>query len=266
MANKPISLRRIAYEEAAEAYLRGLPPEHFMESTSQAQQRKITLESLDLVALRRPEVQVFNELLVQYPVGGSDETLGQVVPDNMVVIWPERIKAEGSFDVPFQPVGPFWVLEYVSKSNKRKDYEDNLPKYERDLKVPYYLMFYPDIQELTLYRRNSRRRYVSQKPNENERYGIPELNLEVAILDGWVRFWLEGQLLPLPADIQRDLDEARRQARHEKRRADEEKRRADEEKRRADEEKRRADEEKRRSEEMERELIRLRAELERLRS
>ena len=44
------------------------------------------------------------------------------------------------------------MLEYVSKSSRRKDYDDNFDKYERDLKVPYYLTFYPDDQELTLYR------------------------------------------------------------------------------------------------------------------
>ena len=64
---RPPILLRIEYEEAAEAYLRSLPLEHFMESTAQATQRKITLESLDLVQARRPDVQVFNELLVQYP-------------------------------------------------------------------------------------------------------------------------------------------------------------------------------------------------------
>jgi Uma2 family endonuclease len=229
MAKKPRHLWRIAYAEAAEAYLRSLPPEHHMEATAQGRQRKITLESLDLVSARRPDVQVFNELLVQYPFG-RDELIHQVVPDNMVVVWHEPIKAEGSFDVPFQPVGPFWVLEYVSKYNKRKDYEDSFHKYERQLKVPYYLLYYPDNQELTLYRHN-KRRYVSVKPNDQERYALPELGLEMALLDGWVRYWQDGQLLPLPADLQRQLES-----------------------------------ETRRADAAEREVARLRAELERLRS
>src|SRR5271165_6304629 len=100
-----------AYAEYAREYLRSLPPEHFMEATAQATQRKITLESLDLVHARRPEVQVFNELLVQYPAG-SDVAIGQVVLDNMVVRCKEPIKASGSYDVLFQPEKPFWVLEY----------------------------------------------------------------------------------------------------------------------------------------------------------
>src|SRR5712691_833981 len=121
----PKRLLEVAYEAAAQDYLRRLPLEHFMEATAQATQRKITLESLDLVHARRPDVQVFNELLVQYPRKGSRK-LGQVVPDNMVVLCEQPIKARGSYDLPLQPVGPFWMLEYVSKYNKRKDYEDNL--------------------------------------------------------------------------------------------------------------------------------------------
>jgi Uma2 family endonuclease len=229
----PRALQDIAYEEAAQEYLRRLPLEHFIEATTQATQREITLESLALVRARRPEVHVFNELLVQYPVRGK-RRLGQVVPDNMVVLTTERIRAGTSYNVPLEPAPPFWVLEYVSKTNRRKDYEDNFRKYERELKVPYYLVFYPETQDLTLYRHN-RRRYVSVKPNRRGRYPLRELDLEVGLLEGWVRFWYEGELLPLPAELQRELDEARRLAQEASQRADEEKRRADEEKRRADE-------------------------------
>jgi Uma2 family endonuclease len=56
----------------------------------------------------------------------------------MVVVCAEPIIADDSFDLPSQPVKPFWMLEYVSKSNKRKDYKDNLVHYEQALKVPYY--------------------------------------------------------------------------------------------------------------------------------
>jgi hypothetical protein len=214
----PRALLDIAYEKAAQAYLRNLPPEHFMEATAQATQRKVALFSLDLLHARRPEVQVFNELLVQYP-RSRGRKVGQVVPDNMVVLCEQPIQAESSYNVPLQPARPFWMLEYVSKHNPRKDYEDSFRKYERDLKTPYYLIFYPDIQELTLYRHTGRK-YVSVKPNEHDRYPLAELELEVGLLEGWVRFWYRGQLLPLPADLQRDLDEARRQAAAEKRRAD----------------------------------------------
>jgi Uma2 family endonuclease len=206
---KPRQLLRIEYENAAEAYLRSLPLEHFMEATPQATQRKIALESLDLVSARRPDVQVFNELLVQYPHGRRQQ-IPQVVPDNMVVVHAEPIRASGSFDVPFQPGGPFWVLEYVSKHSQRKDYDESFRKYEVELKVPYLLLFYPESQELTLFR-HCGRKYSTVRANKAGRYPLPELDLEVALLDGWVRFWYQGDLLPLPADLQRELLETRRQ-------------------------------------------------------
>jgi Uma2 family endonuclease len=233
---KPRSLLRIEYEEAAEACLRSLPPEHFMEATAQARQREITLESLALVHRARPEVQYFNELLVQYPVPDRPRPT-QVVPDNMVVLWDKPIDAGGSYDVPFQPVRPFWMLEYVSKATRRKDYEDNFKKYEEELQVPYCLLFYPQVQELTLYRHNGNK-YLTVTPNEQGRYPIPELELEVGLREGWVRYWFRGELLPLPAELQGALDEARRRAEAEGRRADEQARRADEEARQVEELKR----------------------------
>jgi len=214
MASKlPVGLLRYAYAKAANDYLRSLPLEHFMESTPQATQRKITLESFDLVHARRPDVHLFNELLVQFPMRGRRRP-AQVVPDNMVVVWDGPIDAVGSYDVPFQPVRPFWVFEYVSPSNERKDYEDSFDKYER-LKVPYYLVFYPESQDLTLFHYQGEK-YVSKRPNRRGRLAISELDMEVALLDGWVRYWYQGELLPLPADLQRDLDETRRQLAAEK--------------------------------------------------
>jgi Uma2 family endonuclease len=212
--DKPRSLLRLEYEDAAQAYLRLLRsehPEHFMEATPQAYQRKITLESLDLVSARHPEVQVFNELLVQYP-HGRPPRIRQVVPDNMVAVHPEPLRVVGSYDVPLQPVGPFWVLEYVSSESKRKDYEDSFAKYERELKVPYYLLFYPDNQELTLFR-HTRRKYRTVTANQRGRYALAELDVEMGLLEGWVRYWHRGELLPLPADLLRTVEDLGRQLR-----------------------------------------------------
>jgi Uma2 family endonuclease len=215
----PLALQEIAFEEEAQAYLRSLPPEHFMESTPQATQRKITLVSLDLLSVERPDVHAFNELLVQY-LRRRHRKPGQIVPDNMVVLTTEPIRAETSYNVPLEPAAPFWVMEYVSKGSKRKDYEASFKKYERELKVPYYLVFYPEAGELTLYRHN-KRKYVTVKPNADGRLPIRELDLEIAILDGWVRFWYRGKLLPLPADLQRDLNAAQREASEARRQASE---------------------------------------------
>jgi Uma2 family endonuclease len=261
---RPRVFTEILYHEAAQEYLRSLPLEHFMEATPQAHQREITLASLSLVHAQRPEVQYFNELLVQYPVKGRKKPK-QVVPDNMVVIHPEPIRAEGSFDLPLQPAQPFWMLEYVSRSSKRKDYDDNMQRYEHELRVPYYLLFQPDVQELTLYRHNDTR-YVSVKPNEAGRFALQELELEAALLDGWVRFWFRGELLPLPADLLRQVGEFRQLWQDERRRADDEKRRADDEKHRADDEKHRADDEKHRADDAEQRAAAAEQELARLRA
>jgi len=206
----PRVLVEMSYESAAREYLRRLPLEHFMEATPQATQREITLESLALVKTQRPDVQVFNELLVQYPLPRRKRP-GQVVPDNMVVVHPEPIKVEGSYNLPLQPVGPFWMLEYVSKNSERKDYTENMSKYEHDLKVPYYLMFMPESQDLTLYHHNGEK-YVSVPPNTQGRYEIPELELEMGLHGGWMRYWFRGELLPLPAELQAEL-RSERQAR-----------------------------------------------------
>src|SRR5689334_24107154 len=110
MASKlPPGLLRYAYAKAADDYLRSLQLEHFMEATAQATQRKITLESFDLVHAARPDIQLFSELLVQYPRRGRKKTLGQVVPDNMVVVHPDPIRAAGSFSLQLQPARPFLV-------------------------------------------------------------------------------------------------------------------------------------------------------------
>jgi hypothetical protein len=214
--DKPRSLLRLDYADAAEAYLRSLPPEHFMEAVPQATQRKISLESLDLVHAHSADVQVFNELLIQYPFG-RHKRIRQVVPDNTVIRHAEPIEAVGSYDIPFQPVSPFWVMEYVSKGSKRKDYEDSYRKYERELKVPYCLLFDCDTQEARLVRHNGRG-YVAVGPNSEGRLAIPELDLEVALLSGLVRFWLQGELLLLPAEMQKELSDARRRLRQAKER------------------------------------------------
>jgi Uma2 family endonuclease len=240
------SMLEIRYDESARAYLASLPPEHFMEATPQATQREITVESFALLRLRRPDVHYFNELLVQYPFGMPEET-GKVVPDNMIVLHDGPIRAEGHYAVEIQPARPFLVLEYVSKGSERKDYEGSFRKYERELEVPYYLLFYPETQDLSLFYRGENR-YVSVKPNQAGRLAIPELDLEVALRDGWARYWYRGELLPLPADLQRTVDEmaeSLHQAREEIRRSKEETRRSKEETRRSKEETRRSKEETR---------------------
>jgi Uma2 family endonuclease len=206
----PVDPKLLEYLDAeADAYLESLPLSHFMEATTQATQRKITLESFDLIHAVRRDVQCFNELLIQYP-RGKRKKLGKVVPDNFVLVYKEPIEAIKSFNTQVQPVGPLLVLEYVSKQNKRKDYEDNFEQYEKELKIPYYLLFYPDNEEMTLFKLGAKG-YTAVPPNEAARVAVPELELEAALLGNWVRFWFRGELLPLPGELLRQLTATRDQ-------------------------------------------------------
>jgi Uma2 family endonuclease len=255
---------QLTYEEAAQEYLRKLPLKHFMESTFQATQRLITLASLALVQERRPEVQYFNELLVQYPIARRKRP-GQVVPDNMVVLHTEPIKARGSYDIPLQPVAPYWVLEYVSPSTRRKDYTDSMFKYEHQLMVPYYLLFTLDDQEMSLFLHDGNR-YNSVIPNEHGRCPLPDLELEVGLFAGWVRYWFRGQQLPLPGELQRRLDQSEKRALAAEQRAQSEydgrleaEQRADQEHRERLAAEERAEQESRLRRELEEEMKKLRA-------
>jgi len=198
-ASTPDPDRARFYADDAAWYASRLRIEDYMESIEQATQRKVTVASFDLIARARPDVQCFNELLIQYPIARQRQP-GRVIPDNFVVVHPVPIVAGGSFAVDVQPVGPLLVLEYVSKHNPRKDYEDNFVRYEQALRVPYYLLFYPDNEELTLFRLAAGK-YQSVPPNDAGRFAVPELELEVGIEGGWARFWFRGERLPLPAEL-----------------------------------------------------------------
>ena len=200
----------VHYEAAAQEYLRKLKPEHFMEATTRATQRKLTVEGFDLVTLRRADVHCFSERLVQYDVGRHHRP-GQVAPDNMVVVHDGPIDAIGHYSLRLQPAAPLWVMEYVSQGSKRKDYVGSMTKYEHRTKVPYYLIYYPDNEDLSLFRHDGRR-YVSVLPNEAGLSPVPELEMAVGLVDGWARFWFRGEMLPLPADLQVSLDRAQQQA------------------------------------------------------
>ena len=180
-----------------------------MESTPHATQREITLESLDLVRCSVPDVHVFNELLVQYPLPRRQDG-GQVVPGQHGGDSRRRTdRSERKLRcAACSRCGPFWMLEYVSRAASRKDYHDNMRRYDHELKVPYYLLFDPEDGTLTLYR-HVRGRYVAVKPNASGGFEVPELEIEVGLLDGWVRYWYQGKLLPLPAELLGELDKTK---------------------------------------------------------
>ncbi|MCZ8121433.1 MAG: Uma2 family endonuclease [Microcystis sp. LE18-22.4A] len=104
---------------------------------------------------------------------------------------------------------PAIVLEFISET-EGGEYSIN-PHYpygkwyfyEQILQVPVYGIFQPKTGELEIYRLNQGR-YEQQKPNENNRYWIAEINLFLGVWQGkkaevtayWLRWWeLSGNLL-----------------------------------------------------------------------
>jgi Uma2 family endonuclease len=104
---------------------------------------------------------------------------------------------------------PAIVLEFISET-EGSEYSIN-PHYpygkwyfyEQILQVPVYGIFQPKTGELEIYRLNQGR-YEQQKPNENNRYWIAEINLFLGVWQGkkaevtayWLRWWdKSGNLL-----------------------------------------------------------------------
>lgn len=187
------------YAADASWYVQQLPLEHFMHSTAQATQEAVTAASFALIRAARPDIHCFGELLIQYPLPMQRQP-GRVVPDNFVVVHDGPLDFDGSYPLELAPAGPTLVMEYVSKGNRRKDIDDNMVRYEQALRVPYFLLFYPDNEELTLFRLVGGK-YQTVHANPAGRFPVPELELEIGIADGWARFWFRGERVPLPVEL-----------------------------------------------------------------
>ncbi len=196
------------YDQAAAEYCRRLPLEHFMEAPPQATQRKVAWDSLEELCRRCGDLQVYNELLIQYFRGGR---LRRVVPDNMLCRSQQPLASDSSYNMELEKAVPLLVLEYVSPNNMRKDCNESFRKHERELKVPYCLIYSPEKQDLQLFHLE-KRRYQRVPANARGRYEIADLEVEVAVLDGWVRFWHRGELLPLPNEMQEQLAQEKQRA------------------------------------------------------
>jgi Uma2 family endonuclease len=191
------------YDLAAAEYCRSLPLEHFMEAQPQAFQRHLTAASFDVLRQSRPDVHLFTELLVQYLL---DDQLRRVVPDNMVILSEtEATTTRRSFNLELEPARPFLTIEYVS-TDKKKDYDESFQKYEQELRVPYCILFDPERQDLQVYRHLGTQ-YERLEPDLAGRCAIEELDLQVGILDGWLRYWHEGKLLPVTDELAERIEQ-----------------------------------------------------------
>ncbi len=156
---------------------------------------------------------------------------------------------------------PTLVIELTSESTRAHDLGRKKAIYERELHVPYYILFDP-LSEwirggvLAFALEGGRYRELAPDPR-TQRMALPALDLELAPRGGSLRLFRRGAAEPIPT--RRELIEAA----HE--RAEAEHERAEAEHERAEAEHERAEAERARADEVERELRALRAELERLR-
>lgn len=189
------------YEDAALEFQRSLTIEDIMEAHILTLLRA---SFLGLMMLKRsyPELQLFNEVLVLYPFDGK---LQRVVPDNMLVLNadPDREWNRTSYNLEYERDKPFLVVEYVSPSTGEKDRDDgeSYHKYETHLCVPYYLIYDPESgKPLTLLRHDGHG-YGAASVNQAGRFEIPELDLQIGVVDDLVRYWHDGSLLPIPTEV-----------------------------------------------------------------
>jgi hypothetical protein len=122
----------------------------------------------------------------------------------MVVVGDVAERERSNWAVELETAPIFMTLEYVSPTNRRKDYKDSYEKYEKELKVPYYLTVDHERHDLRLHRLDGDD-YVRVPAGANGRHPIPELELEVGWLDGWARFWHRGALLPITKELEQQL-------------------------------------------------------------
>jgi hypothetical protein len=150
-----------------------------------------------------------------YYVPGVSQMLNGVIR-NSYVIWQEKVR-------------PLLVMEYVSGTGKEE--RDDTPEkgkfwvYEQGIKARYYLIYDFKRKRLDLFKL-SRGRYRKLEPGANERFRVPEMELEWGIWNGeyhkyqtnWLRAWdMKGNLLLAPEEREAD---AKQRTGSEKQRAD----------------------------------------------
>lgn len=161
-------------------------------------QRELTGWAFAVLRAERPDVQLFTDRVIQFESPGEKHP-GQLGPDHFVAVHPTPLDRRGGYNIPYEPVRPLLVMNYVDAPGRKFD-AVRREMCERDLAVRYYLRFDLTGRDLTLFRLADGF-YRADRANPAGRLAVPELELEVALLDGWVRFWFRGELLPRPEDI-----------------------------------------------------------------
>jgi hypothetical protein len=170
-----------------------------MESAVQGKQRSITLQSFDVISLRRPDIHCFNRISVWCPKGNSGNRRF-VTPDHTIVIHSGPVPLDTDPVYLSAAVQPILAVNYVSADCPRPaDFERQ--RREAEAGITYSLVFDADRRSVTGYHLTRPRRYVPLKCDEWNRLAVPELDLEVLVRDGWMRYWFRGELMPLATEL-----------------------------------------------------------------
>lgn len=182
--------RRLAEINAA------LPLSEVMsESTVHSRAKRQTAETLESYFARiRRGVFIAEELTVVYP----DEPV--FVPDVLAVL-DVPLHDRQAWTVAEEGKGPDFVLEIHTDPDALKDTVKNVERYAR-LGIPEYFVYDCRRFILRAYRlpEVGARRYVSVLPHAG-RFASLVLELELAVVDGRLRFFKDAAEVPAPSDL-----------------------------------------------------------------
>ena len=205
--------------------------------------------------LREQGLELFMDVFMYYR--DKDGILRPTAPDLWII--PLGRNKTSSYNVDKEPP-PLFALEVTSKGSHKKDLEDNVDLYLRQLKMSIYLVINQVTKsgkplkeiELRLWRRQGNR-IVEKKANENDGFSIPELNTEIYPEGRHIRLvdMKTGKQLP-SIDVLKILwEKETERAEQEHMRAEQERIRAEQERMRAEQERIRAEQERMRAEQAE---------------
>jgi hypothetical protein len=191
------------YLQAAREYHHSVSSIYFRKATTQAKQRDIISFALDQILHYRPDLEYIIEMLTQQLVEGR---LVQVMVTTAVVLGELPSRWRDTYQ-PHEELPLFWALDYIFPGDPDGRFVRNRYIFEHELRVPYYLTheMIGMSAVLHLYRHDGTA-YQPVPPNKHGRYAVPELDIEVGLIDGWARLWFKGKLQQTLSDREKDWD------------------------------------------------------------
>lgn len=154
-----------------------------------------------------------------------------VGPDVFVVLGASR-RERKSWVVWQEGLVPDVVIELLSAGTERRDRGDKMRIYERQMRVPFYVLFHPFDARFDVFELRDLA-YQPRVADESGRVAVPPLGLELgvvwSVVEGerlpWLRWFTpEGVMLPTPIELahiaERRADEAEAEAAAERDRAE----------------------------------------------